>query len=93
MISVATDAEGKRARIEIKKAVPYSIKSVRKRVLFEEFQVFAYPIMIEDHLIIYRNGYHIHKDLPGIGGGMFFIYEKVDKEWVKILLLNTWHSS
>lgn len=76
VIKVATEVEGKTSRIEVERGVPYSYRSVVKSSLFEEFQVFAYPIMTEDYLMIYRNGYYFHRGLSGPGGGMFFIYKK-----------------
>ena len=90
IITFAKEVEGETARAAVDRAVPYSYRSVVKSSLFEEFQVFSYPIMTEDYLMIYRNGYYFHRGLSGPGGGMFFIYKKVEGEWVRIHLVGTW---
>ena len=90
IITFAKEVEGETARAAVDRAVPYTYSQVYKRFLFEEFQVFAYPIMTDDYLIIYRNRYYITKGMAGVGGGMFFVYKKVDGEWLRVFFLTRW---
>ncbi len=89
IIQAARSSQEQTARIAIERAVPHNYDCVVKKELFDQFQVFAYPMMTESYLITYRNFYRIDP----IGGGSlgtYYVYKNVDGLWEEIF---TWTNS
>lgn len=59
----------------------------------DQYQEFGYPILADDILIIYRNIYEglLHDQESGLtGNGTFYVYSKLDGEWVLINKITKW---
>lgn len=72
---------------------PNSTSSIDNKFKLNEYQEFAYPIMTDNLLIIYRDVYSGLKhpnSLGSTGNGTYFIYRKTDKEWKLINKIVKW---
>ena len=57
----------------------------------DAFQEFAYPILSQNLIILYRNEYHgINGNLGVEGNGTFYIYSKNNEEWKLITKITKW---
>lgn len=73
--------------------IPLSYKEAIAQKELDKFQVFAYPVMTEDFLIIYINRYSGIKDMKtfGLQGfGQYYIYEKKNGTWQLLTRIDGW---
>jgi hypothetical protein len=85
--------EGRSAEIEINQIVKENFIKIMTAKSIDKYQEFGYPILIDDKLIIYRNiydGIKFSDTLGLIGNGTYFIYSKIDGEWVLINKITKW---